>query len=559
MSATTHRWRLVAPWYRWERLDGAEPERAGGAGRPALHKYTSTEFVTEYLNDPQRSVLFEPLDQQHRLEAIPHVPLPGDDRFRFLSTTRLVPTGVRKLFRVAHQRHYVVAVGLHCDEPGFPRVDAGDVAEAGFVVRRQRVTIPAGEETAAAALLQELATAKAVARTQVGYDAVRSRARVLHPFGSPARNRVVNPGAAAVAAQREVELARRKLRVWAASVGVEARTEGWVPTGEGSFGEWVPIDDEPEELVERRYPMRPLSPPPGDPDHAAHDGTIFWGVVPTASDEMTQDGSARFTELSTYELRAFVRVDLGDCPGPLVWSAPSETFHLASFHDPDGCAQRPTEIHLPDFTQLEASTALPSVKMTSPPGSSFVWDDTGEIPTKESRGVSVGARQEICFFAIPLLTIVVMFLLKLFLPIITFVFNLSWMLKLKFCIPPSIELEVALTTELGVVPGGIEASLSVDIDVLPGVNQATLKETLRTGLNPPPPDPPLDPDEEPPPPPDPPLVEVGTILTEKYTNDPIVELLASQGYGAPADQPFPMFSRPVTHTTAVTREQVKHP
>ncbi|MGH3774187.1 MAG: hypothetical protein ACRDRR_00390 [Pseudonocardiaceae bacterium] len=557
MSATMHRWRLVAPWYRWERLDGAEPERADGAGRPALHKYTSTEFVTEYMNDPQRSVLFETLDQHHRLEAIPHVPLPGDirDRRRFLSTKRLVPTGFRKLFRVAHQRHYVVAVGLHCDEPGFPRVDPGDVAEAGFVVRRQRVTIPDGQEATAAALLQELATAKAVARTQVGYDTVRSRARVLHRFGSPARNRVVNPGAAAVAAQREVELARRALRVWAASVGVEARTEGWVPTGEGSFGEWVPIDDEPEELVERRYSMRPLSPPPGDPDHAAHDGTIFWGVVPTASDEVTQDGSARFAELSTYELRAFVRVDLGDCPGPLVWSTPSETFHLASFYDPDGCTQRPTEIRLPDFAQLEAGTALPSVKMTSPPDSSFLFDDNGEIP----KAGSVGAGREICFFAIPLLTIVVMFLLKLFLPIITFVFNLSWMLKLKFCIPPSVDLEVKLKTELGVVPGGIEASLSVDIDVLPGVDHGEIETALRTGLNPPLPDPPLDPDELPPPPPDPPLVEVGTILTEAYTNDPLVELLASQGYGAPADQPFPMFTRPLTHTTAVTREQVRHP
>lgn len=553
-AATAHRWRLVAPWYRWERRDGAEPERAGGAPRPALHKYTSTEFVIEYLADPQRSVLFESIDEHQRVEPIPHVPLPGDprtERLRFLATKRLVPSGVRKLFQVAHQRHYVVAVGLHCDEPGFPRVDTGDVAEAGFVVRRQRLTIPAGEAPQAAALLRDLTKAKAAERTQLGFDAARSRARVLHPFGSPARGRVVNPSAASVAAHREIELARRKLRVWAASVGVDQRTEGWVATGDGSFGEWVPIADEPEELVERRYPMRPLSPPPDDPDHAALDGTIFWGVVPTASDEMTQDGSNRFSELSTYEIRAFVRVDRGDCPGPLVWSAPSEAFHLASFYDPDGCAQRPTEVRLPDFAQLEATGALPSVKMTSPPASSLAFLENGEIP----KTGEVRQAQEICFFALPLITIVAMFVFKLFLPIVTFAFSLFWMLKLKFCIPPSVDLEADLQFELEVVPGGIEASLSIDIDVEPGINQVSLEGTLRTVLTPVPPlppDPPLDP--LPPPP-----VEVGAILTEKYTNDPLVELLANQGYGAPADQPFPLFAQPLHYTTAVTREQVRHP
>ena len=87
-AASTHRWRLVAPWYRWERRDGAEPERTEGAPRPALHKYTSTEFVAEFLADPQRSVLFGPVDEHQRVEPIPHVPLPGDtrNRRRFLAT-----------------------------------------------------------------------------------------------------------------------------------------------------------------------------------------------------------------------------------------------------------------------------------------------------------------------------------------------------------------------------------------------------------------------------------------------------------------------------------------
>jgi hypothetical protein len=537
--ATAHAWRVVAPWYRWERLDGAEPERVEGAVRPALHKYTSSDFVADFLADPQRSVTFGTVDRYQQVQPIPHVPLPGDtrNRRRFLSRTRLVPTETRKLFLVAHQRHYVVAIGLHCDEPGFPRVDQSTVAEAGFVIRRHRVSIPLGKEAAAATLLGDLTRKRAVAQTEVGFDMARSRARVLHPFGSAARARVVSPSAAAVAAQREVVLARRKLRVWADSVGADQRTDGWVATGDGSFGAWVPIDETPGELIERSYPLRLLTPPPTDPDHVAHDATIYWGAVPTASDDTTSDGAARFSDAHVYELRAFVRADAGDCPGALVWSAPSEVFRLASFHDPAGCAQRPTELRMPDFAQLEASDATPSVKVTSPPSSSFEFPHTGDIPT----GGNVGTSEEICFFAIPLFSIVAMFLLKLFLPIVMFVFGLFWMLKLKLCIPPSVDLEADLTAELDVVPGGIQASLSVDIDVFGGVDQPALEGVLESGLNA-----------------DRPGQSLGTTLTDTYTNDPIVELLARQGYGPP-EGPFPDFAPALALTTAVTRDEVVHP
>jgi hypothetical protein len=526
------------PWYRWERRDGAEPERAINAGRPALHKYTSTAFVTDFLADPQRSVRFEEVDEHQRVEAIPHVPLPGDarNRRRFLATTRQVPTGVRKLFSVVHQRFYIVAVGLHCEEPGFPRVDPADVAEAGFVVRRQRVTIPSGERARAAALLQEVATAQGVARTRLEFDTARSRARVLHPFGSAARDRVVNPSAASVAAHREVELARRRLAVWAAGAGAQRRTEGWVPAGDGSFGAWVPIDDEPVELVERSYPMRALTPPPDDPDHPAHFGTIFWGMVPTAGDDDTGDGTARISEVSVYELRASPgrpRRRPGRWCGRRVGAVPSRVVLR-----PDSCAQRPIDLRLPDFAQLEASTALPSVKMTSPPGSSFVFAENGEIPTSGS----LGGGQEVSFFAPPLITIVAMFLLKLFLPIVMFVFGLFWMLKLRFRIPPSAQLEADLSTALTAVPGGIAGALSVDLDVRPGLDQAALEAALRRGLDA-----------------DGPGQRLGTRLTAQYTNDPVVELLAGQGYGAPASTPFPVFAHALRYTTPVTREEVVHP
>jgi hypothetical protein len=538
-APTAHRWRLVAPWYRWERRDGAEPERKAGAGRPALHKYTSTEYVVDYLADPQRSVVFGGVDEYQDIETIPHVPLPGDvrNRRRFLATTRFRPSGVRKLFPVAHQRHYVVAAGLHCDEPGFPRVDPADVAEAGFVVRRQRAAIPRGLEKKAAELLAAVSAAK-TGQTRGALVAARDLARRLHPFGA-ARADVRDPGAASVAAHRELEVARRELRVWASAVGVERRTEAWVPSGDGNFGAWVPIDDEPEELVERRYPMRLLTAPATDPDHAAREGTIYWGTVPAASAEVSRDGSARFTELDTYEVRVFARMrGCGACPGPLVWSAPSEQYRLASFHDPDGCAQRPVEIRLPDFAQLEASNATPSVKMSSPAGSSFRFDEDGTVPT----GGDVRNQGEICFFALPLITIVAMLVLKIFLPMITLIFGLFWMLKLKFCIPPSVQLEAKLNAELDVVPGGIQASLTVDIDVDLRVDQPALELVLRDGLD----------DSRP-------GQQLGTKLTDQYTNDPVCELLAGQGFGVEEGEPFPVFGKTPEYTTAVRRDEVVHP
>ena len=221
-----------------------------------------------------------------------------------------------------------------------------------------------------------------------------------------------------------------------------------MPTGEGTFGEWVSMPDAPEEVIERSYPMRLLRPDPGDPLHTAHDGTIFWAVVPTGSDEVTAEAVNRFNELDTYEIRVFARDDHDDCPGRLTWSAPSRTFRVASFYDPAGSSQRPTEIRLPDFKELEASAAMPSVRMSSPPGSSLEFSKIGGIPTKGK----VGAGEEICFFSIPLITIIALFVLNLFLPIVVFVFQLWWMLKLKFCIPPSVDIGGDLALELDLEP-----------------------------------------------------------------------------------------------------------
>lgn len=552
-----HDWRIVAPWYRWELADGSDPEREVGAGRPAFHKFVSTDFVEDFLRDPQRSVVFDgAVDVAQRVVPVPDDELYDGDKQKWIATTRLAPdpSGTRKLFLAAHQRFYLVAVGLHCDRAGFPRVDPAHVAEVGFVVRRRRVHVPARLAAEAAALTHDVRLARATADVRHGLGVAAERSRLLHPFRSPSRHRVPVPGPAALAAAREVELAHRKLRTWALANDLEQTTEGWVPLGVGSFGSWVPMPDEPEELIERSYPMRLLRPNPLDPEHAAHDGTIYYAAAPTGSDEVSDRGAARFTELDTYEIRVYARQQGDRCPGSLVWSEPSEPYRLASFFDPTGSAQRPQEIRLPDFKELEASDALPSVRMTQPAGSSLQFSATGGVPKK---GV-VGATEQICFFSIPLITIIALFVLNLFLPIVLLVFQLWWMLKLKFCLPPSIAVEAELELALDVEPGKLSAQLDVDVDVLPGTDPAALTQALVRAF-----DPPSDDDLE-----DLGLEKVPldhrfaqNLLggaTPAFTGNAFLQLALRRGYGH-ADDPAPTYGSDVTWTGPVRREDVVHP
>ena len=65
----------------------------------------------------------------------------------------------------------------------------------------------------------------------------------------------------------------------------------------------------------------------------------------------------------------------------------------------------------------------------------------GRIASAAARfNVVIDRTAAICSFAIPLITIVATFVFKLFLPILVVLFNLWFLLKLRFCIPPSVEL-----------------------------------------------------------------------------------------------------------------------
>ena len=66
----------------------------------------------------------------------------------------------------------------------------------------------------------------------------------------------------------------------------------------------------------------------------------------------------------------------------------------------------------------------------------------------------------ICFFSIPLVTIVAMFVFKIFMPIVVFLFSLYYLLLLKFCIKPTLSFDGALKSILEIPVGDIEAGLT---------------------------------------------------------------------------------------------------
>ena len=159
-----------------------------------------------------------------------------------------------------------------------------------------------------------------------------------------------------------------------------------------------------------------------------------------------------------------------DCPGELVWSEPTESYKLASHNDLVGTAQRPITIQMPDLGELAAQVGgLPlnqfaPVKVVQPQRLDFtVKDGKAEEP-------SVGPSQ-ICFFAIPLITIVAFFVLKLFLPVVVFLFGLFFLLSLKFCIPPSISISAGLKAELDALPGGIDVDAGLSASVALQLNE----------------------------------------------------------------------------------------
>ena len=262
----------------------------------------------------------------------------------------------------------------------------------------------------------------------------------------------------ALLALRASELASRRaaLDAWFQANGVSVAIDGWFPTvqdGHASklYGSWKPLDANAQTADvtsgEQSYPLFPLIPDPRNEQHDAFGRTMYYGSVPTLGLQHDASSLARFDDQTTYELRCFVRrhhacpPKVGktpDCNGALTWSEATESFRMAAPFDVIGAANRPITIRMPDLRDLAAQAAsrprgrLSPVRVVQPQHLSPQTDGNG------CTGGSAGGGA-ICSFSIPLITIIAMFVLNLFLPIVVFVFQLWFLLVFRFCIPPSIQ------------------------------------------------------------------------------------------------------------------------
>jgi hypothetical protein len=490
-----HPWTVTAPWYDWAR---AGVPSSGRQTRPLIQKFASDNFIADFIKEPQRSLAFDARDDElytaQFVSAAPGqfvgklaglfpvkdaagTPYNPGDATGNLRKSQLVGTGLRKLYLPAHARHYLVVCELHCDVPGMPPPAPDTVCQAGFVVRRTRVNYAPQFQAEALGLLRQVVAAR---QALAGFD----EATPLRPALAKARSsriaRLQRQGSfepQRSAAVQALQQARQALEDWQLQRGVRAFKEGWFAGVHEGTGEWRELDDEaPQQLEESWTRLFPLAADARNPTHSARGRALYYGIVPTSAFETTRHGEARYDERSTFELRCFFRQhdchcpfpglnsDAPDCDGPLTWSLPTEPWRLAPQFDLVGSANRPVTIQMPNLADLAAQAA------TRPIGqfSSVRFEHAQQLQSKTDGSIptsgTVGG-PAICFFSIPLITIIASFVLNLFLPIVVLLFNLWFLLALRFCIPPSFSIAGGLQLELAVTPPKLDIDAEFDIDV----------------------------------------------------------------------------------------------
>lgn len=463
-------WRLTNPWYRDAAVGGLPARRAMGA--PIIQKYAAADPITPFLAEPQRSLRLTCDDLAQHLFPTRHVLLNAANRGR----------EPLKLFQPLHARSYLVVGELSCDRPGLPPVPREQVCEAGFVIRRLVPDVPLAQQPQINALFvkrERLLHQVAYLAPKAMADAASTRLdgnveQQLTGILKQARQRSGRRRIEDLA--RQLDQVQQQIQVAVAAPQLQLREEGWLATEHQNIGAWGAVAAAPQALgAEVHWPLFALTPDPALTDHSAAGRALWYGLIPTHTAEMTVDAGPRFDERSLYQIRCFVRrhkpgcprtATPDDCSGELVWSAATEGFRLASPYDLDGTSNRPINIRLPDIEAMRtmAERAGPGgavgVRMETPPDSAPIMKGNGFAEPS-----ALGRGDQVCFFAIPLITLVALFVLNIFLPILLFLFNLWFMLRLKLCIPPSLSIDAGLAAELKLKGPEIEANIAAGLTI----------------------------------------------------------------------------------------------
>jgi len=471
-----HKWHLVGPWYRWESSEDPHRDRLS---RPILQKYADSDHVNAFLQNPQHSLRYLGEDKT------------GSNR--------------RKVFLDTHSRFYLVICELHCDGPDFPKVARDKVCEAGFVVRRRKTEVPDEIRARTEKLLHDIAYQRAKLK-RIEAKKRRHGSSVGAMAVTQMFNEALHKSKHSAEQQYILKLSNNQAALGKIlqDHGVTPAVQGWRQTGP-SLGVWENLDDEsPETVDEQIYPLYPLIPESDNEDHPSGQKSIWYGLLPVGSSDTDGHSNPQFDDRSLYEVRCFSRrhkphcpkkSERNDCNGEVVWSRPTESYQLAPHFDLIGTSNRMTTIQAPDLNALKGQVQDPDFKLgqgmgfavATPGGSGLPVDMDSDGNPKPGQPSGVPS---ICFFAIPLITIVALFLLRLVLPIVVFLFGLWWLLSLKLCILPTIsadlgaELDAGLEGDLALEADldiAVKAKLDIVLAGLPGGIRETLAAEIQKG------------------------------------------------------------------------------
>jgi hypothetical protein len=516
-------WMIVAPWWQWPDPEIVPPGHKvkpnpakGRSSVPVFQKYDSPNLVNDFIKDPQHCLKFVDEDLVHALTQSPPPSLSnrtgslGNKLLRIGAfwqqqkgspnllidqqyKPEYLPDGssTRKIFLNTHKRFYLVVCQIHCDGPGFPKAARSKICKAGFVVRRRTTKVPSCGMAEVKPIMKSLSTGRAqLARvTQLAEIESAAFASSAGQGGGVKNAKLESLLKTRTSLQALVDAEKLRFDNWVQRFKVVPQLQGWFksPQGFDKLGCWGPVDETPSDLgLEDSFPLYPLIPDQGnDPNHAGNFGTIYFGILPTGSHDCDSTGHARFDDQEFYEVRCWVERHLDPhdpdqpcrCPDGIFWSLPTRAYKLASHFDLTGTSHQPVTIQLPDLNEL-AAQAKPTlgVGLAKPPGSLMFSVDKDFKPHDQRKP---GGQLEICFFPIPLITIVATFVFELFLPIIMFVFQLWWMLALKFCISPELDVAAGVNAELA-IKGGLEFDIDANLNV--GTTMQDLEAVLETAL-----------------------------------------------------------------------------
>jgi hypothetical protein len=476
---TSHAFAFRSPWYVRERQHAGL--RDPRALRPAIQMYDSPRFAQQVTHDPRDSLAFT-CDDKWSFPVPVAFPGTGSGRARF-PTYRMCRTGLRKLYQPNHERFYLVVAELFCDEPGLPRAGPHRDVTVGFAMRRRRLVVSGGRSSvrrlARDLMLDLLKQQHAGADLAARAAAVTPDADDLWWADQAARERFIEDHADLLQA-----------------VTAHVDSQSWLVDSATGDGRWAALADRASTETEQTFPMWRL-PDRTDTCAAANTRSLWFGLVPTYSAdhwlEPDPDPAAKrrpvpkLDDHAIYELVCSVTqppaAGQEDCPPKVWWSAPTEPFRLAAPYDPEGTKNRRVSISAPDFRALAARAGQPAgpggLAISTPPGSQMKFNPFGGIP-KPGQG-SMGDGGGVCTFAFELFFIVALFLFLMFLPIVVFVFQLWWMLALRFCFP---RLDAQFQALAQFFTGAhVDASLLSDLEADPGAGPA-LDDIL--GVAPPP-------------------------------------------------------------------------